>query len=386
MNMVMENIKGGPKYSILIPTRNGISYLPFAVQSVLNQSNENFELVISDNHSNDGTSEYLATLKDSRVKVTMPGKSLSMPAHYEFILSQAQGEWITILGDDDALMPDFFAELEQLNLDKTDVEALVSRRAYYFWPGCEELYGDVVVAYQGRSKRTMKHSVANLFLSLCSVTAYTEMPQAYTTGLIRKTLIDRIKLECHGRFYFATSPDVYSAIAIACRTKKYLRLEKPLFWVGTSAKSVGFSGAGKAKERYKEFWQQCAEDGFHITSAIPMNLFILRDGALFTYDALLNSPLPAPFWKSVFVKYFVYAGVARKNSDLKMKVKEELGSELNTFVLSCCSLLLFLIDSVYKINSKRLGLIDRFVSKKIISSDRGRFSSIGKASDELSRL
>lgn len=373
-----------PKYSILIPTRNGAQYLPFAIQSVLKQGSKDFELIISNNHSSDGTHDYLATLDDQRVRVVMPERPLSMPAHYEFILSQAKGEWVTILGDDDALMPDFFSDLDRLNLDQID--ALVSRRAYYFWPGCEDLYGDTVVAYQSRVKAALKRSSLNLFLSLCSITVYTDMPQAYTTGLIRKKLIDQIKSESNGRFYFATSPDVYSAIAIACRVKKYLRLEKPLFWVGTSAKSVGFSGAGKAKERYKEFWQQCADDGFHITSAIPMNLFILRDGALFTYDALLNSPLPAPFWKSVFVKYFVYAGVSRKNSDLKMKVKEELGSELNTSLLAFCSFLLFLIDSVHTINSKRLGLIDRFVSKKIISSDRERFPNIGKASDELSRL
>ena len=382
----MENSIDGPKYSILIPTRNGIRYLPFAIQSALKQCSGNFELVISNNHSTDGTRDYLETLDDSRIRVVMPERSLSMPAHYEFILSQAKGDWITILGDDDALMPDFFSELDKLNLDHIDLDALVSRRAYYFWPGCEELYGDTVVAYQSREKTTIRRSDINLFMSLCSITAYTEMPQAYTTGLIRKKLIDRIKSECNGRFYFATSPDVYSAVVIACRVKKYLRLEKPLFWVGTSAKSVGFSGASETKDRYKEFWQQCANDGFHVSHQIPSNLFDLRDGALFTYDALLNSPLSTPFWKSSFVKYFVYAGATRKNSTLKLKVKEELGSELNIFVLALCSFLLLFIDFVHQINSKRLGLIDRFLSKKLLSNDRRKFPDIGKASDELTRI
>ncbi|MGO9485931.1 MAG: glycosyltransferase family 2 protein [Rhodomicrobium sp.] len=49
-----------PKYSILIPTRNGLRYLPYAIESVLSQSSDEFELIVSDNHSSDGTAEYLS--------------------------------------------------------------------------------------------------------------------------------------------------------------------------------------------------------------------------------------------------------------------------------------------------------------------------------------
>ena len=96
------------KYSILIPTRNGIKYLPFCIKSILSQDYINFELIVSDNHSTDGTWQYLKSIHDNRVKIIKPVHSLSMTDHFEWLLSHAGGEWIILLGDDDGLQPYFF--------------------------------------------------------------------------------------------------------------------------------------------------------------------------------------------------------------------------------------------------------------------------------------
>src|SRR4029079_16931845 len=79
-----------PRYSILLPTRNGIRYLPHAIDSVLSQSFQDFELIVSDNHSGDGTAEYLTKLSDPRLVRLKPDAELSMTHHFEFILSHAR--------------------------------------------------------------------------------------------------------------------------------------------------------------------------------------------------------------------------------------------------------------------------------------------------------
>ena len=68
-----------PRYGILLPTRNGASLLEGCVRSVLDQDYEDFELVISDNASDDGTGDILAGFaSDPRVRLRQRA-SLCLP-------------------------------------------------------------------------------------------------------------------------------------------------------------------------------------------------------------------------------------------------------------------------------------------------------------------
>src|SRR5215471_19694655 len=91
------------KFSILIPTRNGAPYVFSAINSILRQSYESCEVVVSVNHSTDETMSQVRSIDDPRLRVVVPPAPLSMTLHYEWCLKQARGEWITILGDDDGL-------------------------------------------------------------------------------------------------------------------------------------------------------------------------------------------------------------------------------------------------------------------------------------------
>ena len=63
----MKNIKP-PLISIVIPTFNHGDFLERAIRSILNQTFENWEAIIIDNHSTDKTDEILASFNDSRIK------------------------------------------------------------------------------------------------------------------------------------------------------------------------------------------------------------------------------------------------------------------------------------------------------------------------------
>jgi len=58
-----------PRISVLMPVYNGMPYIPEAVESVLAQDEQDWELLISDDGSTDGTRDYLDTVRDSRIKV-----------------------------------------------------------------------------------------------------------------------------------------------------------------------------------------------------------------------------------------------------------------------------------------------------------------------------
>lgn len=103
------------KYSIVLPTLNGIEYLPTCVETIISQNYADYELLISNNCSDDGTSEYLETLKaNPQVKVIQPETRLTLGEHWDFAVSHAQGEWVYGIGSDDGVMPYFFKLLDKL--------------------------------------------------------------------------------------------------------------------------------------------------------------------------------------------------------------------------------------------------------------------------------
>ncbi|MBW4562836.1 MAG: glycosyltransferase [Mojavia pulchra JT2-VF2] len=110
------------KVSVCIPTFNRANILHFAIESVLNQSYQDFELIVCDDGSSDGTSELMSQYTDNRIKyIRHPeniGKSNNMRSGFE----AASGEYFIKFDDDDRLTPDFLARTsaildQEFNID-----------------------------------------------------------------------------------------------------------------------------------------------------------------------------------------------------------------------------------------------------------------------------
>lgn len=86
--------------SVVIPTFNRMETLPRAVESVLNQTYQNLELIIVNDGSSDETSNYLDSIKDPRVRhISTANQGVSMARNVGIGL--AKGEWIAFLDSDD---------------------------------------------------------------------------------------------------------------------------------------------------------------------------------------------------------------------------------------------------------------------------------------------
>lgn len=247
-----------PKYSIILPVYNGIQYLPTCVHSILSQQYDDYELIISNDHSNDGTKEYLETLKaNSRIKIIEPLKSLSMTEHWEWALSYASGEWMIFVGQDDGLQQYFF-ELADILIEianEKGLRTIASSRAYYFWKGCEYAYGDVAVKYRAINKIEILNTKFEALKALFGFQDYFDLPQMYTTSLFKKSLIEEAKDKQGGKL-FSSHPQDANLAAIACSLEEqYVKSFIPLGWVGTSPKSAGMaivSDENKVKDEDKK--------------------------------------------------------------------------------------------------------------------------------------
>src|SRR5665811_1962196 len=101
------------RFSVLLPTRNRLEYLRYAVESVLRQDDAAWEIVVSDNHSEEDFAGYVASLGDQRVRYARTEKFVPVTENWNNALRLSTGEYFVMLGDDDALLPGYFSSMRK---------------------------------------------------------------------------------------------------------------------------------------------------------------------------------------------------------------------------------------------------------------------------------
>jgi glycosyltransferase involved in cell wall biosynthesis len=95
-----------PTVSVCIPSYNSASLVSAAIESVLNQSMPDFELVVIDDASTDQTLNVIQRYRDPRIRILAHPANLGAEASWNHALSEAQGKYFKLLCHDDILYPD----------------------------------------------------------------------------------------------------------------------------------------------------------------------------------------------------------------------------------------------------------------------------------------
>ncbi len=90
--------------SVVIPTYNSITYLPKTIESVLNQTFTDFEVIIIDDGSSDNTQEWISNLEDPRIK-TVVQTNQGVAVARNTGIAAASGDYIAFLDSDDLWKP-----------------------------------------------------------------------------------------------------------------------------------------------------------------------------------------------------------------------------------------------------------------------------------------
>lgn len=108
-----ELIDNTPLVSIGMPVFNGEKYIEEAIRSLLEQSYRNFELIISDNASNDATQDLCRVYaeSDSRIRYIRQIENIGPLANFQFVLSEASGQYFMWAAHDDRWHPHFIERL-----------------------------------------------------------------------------------------------------------------------------------------------------------------------------------------------------------------------------------------------------------------------------------
>lgn len=120
-----------PSVSVIVTTYNRLNLLPETLSSILSQTFDDFELIIVDNMSTDGTSEYVASLTDPRIRYFRNPNHGVIAVNRNYGILQAVGQFIAFCDDDDLWMLDKLSKQVAL-LENTPKLALCYTNAESF--------------------------------------------------------------------------------------------------------------------------------------------------------------------------------------------------------------------------------------------------------------
>jgi hypothetical protein len=244
------------KVSFLIPSKNRLDLLKHTVASIFDQDGMEFEIIITDNYSAEDYKVYVDSLKDNRIVFFRQAEPVSVTHNWQKALSLATGDYILMLGDDDALAPDFYSIVRQhLTPDGPDIVYLASYN--YCYPNVLPDAPDGFLASVLNSEFFAgKQSAFSIAPSYAQDLALSVLDFHHRFGLNAQHFLVKASL-CQqfaaiGGLYQSPYPDTFSAVATFIHAPSILVLPKESVIIGISPKSFGaYYFSGRHDEGYR---------------------------------------------------------------------------------------------------------------------------------------
>lgn len=235
-------INNYPLFTVIIPQKNRAEYLIHTLKTCTIQDYPNFEIIVSDDCSEDNSVEVVldAIKIDSRIKLFQHNNHLGMRDNFEFALSQVRPGYVIALGGDDGLVAGSIWKMYQI-LHQTNKELLTWSHATFCYP---ESDGDKNILYFHRTrKKGIRIIKSEDYLNTIAKNFFyptIECPMFYIKGVASTNLVERVKSRTKDNsFYYCPTPDGFSGIVLAGEVEEYAFTYEPLSIGGSTTKSQG---------------------------------------------------------------------------------------------------------------------------------------------------
>ncbi len=240
-----------PLFSIVIPTYNRQDLVPYAIELIIRQTFEDFEIIVCDNFSTDNTAAVVGQFKDSRLKYLRTPKHFVIADNWEYARAQAEGQLVLMLSDDDALvstaLEHFYREFKQHSAEFMFVTIAEYRDNSF--PGPEQNILDCP-PFSGSSRILQAKEIITPLFSF-ALEQYNMHPSGFVYARkLGNTIADRT-----GRFFQTNGVEFFAWPAAAVLSNRIVHIDAPLVICGRTKKSWGsnlrFCNPGK--EKIKKF-------------------------------------------------------------------------------------------------------------------------------------
>ena len=197
-------------FSVVIPSYNQREFLKQAINSVFNQRYKLFEIIVIDNKSNDGTQEYIKSLKSNKIRFIINENFGSISISRNIGIEESKGNWISFLDSDDYWHPDKLLIInEKIKKENYDI---VSHNEYFINKNNEILsYRE----YGSKKKDSLKELIKRNLYSTSAIS-------------IKGEFLKRNKLFFDERLIFATAEDYDFWIRLTIKKARILNIKKGL--------------------------------------------------------------------------------------------------------------------------------------------------------------
>lgn len=227
-----------PFFSVLMPTRNRASLLKSALKTAVDQNFQDYEIIVSDNNSQDDTRSVVEGFMQSsdRIKYVNPGRDLSMCDNWEYVLSHAAGDYIIYLSDDDALTANSLFYVHEL-LTAFSINVLVWEKGFYQHPDVPDDALRCNFSYDLRSGNLYEVPSRAAAEACCNFDGrvYGILPKMLNCVVSGKLI--RQCQEKTRRFFVPPYPDYSAACQLLGASGTYHLIDLPLYICGVSRQS-----------------------------------------------------------------------------------------------------------------------------------------------------
>jgi glycosyltransferase involved in cell wall biosynthesis len=190
-----------PRVSVIINCYNGEKYLKAAIDSVYAQTYEDWEIILWDDASADGSAE-IAKSYDSRLRYFRGEKAASLGQARNFALKKAEGEFIAILDQDDLWMA-----------DKLETQLPFFERN----PAVGLVFSDATDYYQDTGRKVSHFSNINVMPPRGRIFGYLFLfdnyPISMPTAIFRRAALNSLPERFDERFRYAEEYDLFLRIS-----------------------------------------------------------------------------------------------------------------------------------------------------------------------------
>ena len=270
-----------PTFSILVPTRQRPDTLEHTLASLLVQKGDDYEIVVADNCGDAAVQTVIAKAQalTSKLRHVRSDQILPMAENWERGMSATSGGYVTVLGDDDALLPSTLARFRALLAQAPAVKVVSWDCHTYWWPDTIAYWNANRLFVNLSRAKANERSSTELLNFFYRGGDFGSLPMIYN-ALVSRDVIVRARAK-YGRYFAPAdmSPDVTSGIINCLFTERYLHSFNPLSIRGNSKRSVGTSTWVRAlgselRDEYFKTEGKTLEELTHSTIIASPNLLI----------------------------------------------------------------------------------------------------------------
>ncbi len=253
------------KFSVLLPTRNRLDLLRYAVETVRRQDYDDWEIVVSDNFSDEDIGGYVRSLQDPRIRCHRTERFVPVTENWNNALARCTGDYVVMLGDDDGLMKGYFSTASRMIEQHRNPDFLYTGALLYAYPNVMPDHPDGFLQSHGAAKFLVS---ANEPFWLDRETAHELVRQSMQFkvrfdynmqfALISRGLIDAMRSK--GSFFQSPYPDYYAMNAMMLVARRILVVPRPLVAIGVSPKSFGYYWVNECEQGGVEFLKNLPEE------------------------------------------------------------------------------------------------------------------------------